>query len=81
MIVIYVFGILHRFGSLESPTKDRQARRKPLLEMVKANKPDALYFLKSFCPKCGGCCFIDGLCMACDWVALVELYPDLTKKQ
>jgi len=56
-----------------------------LLEMVKANKPDALYFLKSYCHRCGGCCFapdFEGrpLCMACDWVALVELYPDLKVK-
>jgi hypothetical protein len=85
MIVIYVFGILHRFGSLKTPTKDRQARRKPLLETVKAHKPEAIYFLKLYWPRCGGCCFapdFEGrpLCMACDWAALVELYPDLKVK-
>ncbi len=52
----------------------------PLLDLVRQHKEDVRYFLKSYCPKCGGCCFIDGLCMACDWVALVELYPDLKVK-
>jgi hypothetical protein len=55
---------------------------RPLLETVKAHKPEAIYFLKSYCPRCGGCCFAPDyegqpLCMACDWVLLVELYPDL----
>jgi hypothetical protein len=58
---------------------------RPLLEAVKAHKPEAVYFLKSICPRCGGCCFIPvgehSLCLACDWAALVEMYPDLTKKQ
>jgi len=58
---------------------------RPLLAAVKAHKPEAIYFLKSYCPRCGGCCFapdFEGrpLCMACDWVALVELYPDLKVK-
>jgi hypothetical protein len=55
---------------------------RPLLETVKAHKPEAIYFLKSYCPRCGGCCFVPDyegrpLCMACDWGLLVELYPDL----
>jgi hypothetical protein len=53
---------------------------RPLLETVKAHKPEAIYFLKSYCPRCGGCCFIGNLCMACDWPALVEIYPDLRVK-
>ena len=57
----------------------------PLLDTVKAHKPEALYFLKSFCPRCGGCCFAPDyeghpLCMACDWGLLAELYPDLKVK-
>jgi hypothetical protein len=58
---------------------------RPLLETVKAHKPEAIYFLKSYCPRCGGCCFAPGyeggpLCMVCDWEQLIELYPDLRTK-
>ncbi|MDO9533276.1 MAG: hypothetical protein Q7O12_14275 [Deltaproteobacteria bacterium] len=58
---------------------------RPLLETVKAHKPEAIYFLKSYCPRCGGCCFAPDyegrpLCMACDWGLLVEMYPDLRVK-
>jgi ribosomal protein S27AE len=57
----------------------------PLFLAVKEHKPEVLYFLKSFCPSCGGVCFIPdyegrALCMACDWAALVEMYPDLEVK-
>jgi hypothetical protein len=51
-----------------------------LLDIVRRHREDVRYFLKSYCPKCGGCCFIDGLCMACDWGLLVELYPALRVK-
>jgi ribosomal protein S27AE len=59
---------------------------RPLFETVKAHKPEAVYFLKSYCPRCGGCCFAPDyegrpLCMACDWGLLVEMYPDLRVKQ
>jgi hypothetical protein len=58
---------------------------RPLLETVKAHKPEAICFLKSYCPRCGGCCFAPDyegrpLCMACDWGELVEMYPDLKGK-
>lgn len=58
---------------------------KPLLEVVKAHKADVRYFLKSYCPRCGGVAFCPDyeghpLCLACDWAALVELYPDLKVK-
>ena len=49
----------------------------PLLDLVRQHREDVRYFLKSYCPRCGGCCFIGGLCMGCDWGQLVELYPDL----
>lgn len=57
----------------------------PLFETVRAHKAEVLYFLKSYCPCCGGCCFVpdhDGhpLCPACDWATLVELYPKLQVK-
>lgn len=58
---------------------------RPLLETVKAHKPEALYFLKSYCPRCGGGCFAPDyeghpLCLACDWGRLTELYPGLRMK-
>ncbi len=56
-----------------------------LLEAVKAHKPEAIYFLKSYCPRCGGCCFAPDyegrpLCLGCDWNLLAELYPGLRVK-
>ena len=58
---------------------------RPLLETVKAHKPEALYFLKCYCPRCGGCCFAPDyegrpLCLGCDWDQLLILYPGLNKK-
>jgi hypothetical protein len=57
---------------------------RPLVDMMKAHKPEAIYFLKSFCSRCGGVCFIpsgeQSLCMACDWAQLIEIYPDLKVK-
>lgn len=58
---------------------------RPLLETIKANKQEALYFLKCYCPMCGGCCFVpdyegQSLCLACDWETLIELYPGLRMK-
>lgn len=58
----------------------------PLLDLVRLHKEDVRHFLKCHCPRCGGCCFAPDyegrpLCMTCDWGLLVELYPDLTKKQ
>jgi hypothetical protein len=63
-----------RWEGQEKPDPEQVA---PLLSLVKMYKEDVRYFVKSYCPKCGGCCFIDGVCMACDWGLLVELYPDL----
>ena len=56
------------------------AQVRPLFEVVKANKPEALYFLKCHCPRCGGvatCPDYEGgpLCLACDWDELARLYP------
>ena len=66
----------------EGPGEPDPGTVRPLLAAVKAHKPEAIYFLKSYCPRCGGCCFapdFEGrpLCMACDWAVLGELYPDL----
>ena len=64
----------------EGPGKPDPDTVRPLLETVKAHKPEAIYFLKSYCPRCGGCCFAPDyegrpLCMGCDWNELVKLYP------
>jgi hypothetical protein len=64
----------------EGPGTPDPAQVQPLVDMMKAHKPDVVYFLKSYCPKCGGVCCIGSLCMACDWAALVEMYPDLQVK-
>jgi hypothetical protein len=58
---------------------------RPLLETVKVHKPEAIYFLKSYCPRCGGvasCPDYEGnpLCLACDWDELVGLFPGLKEK-
>jgi hypothetical protein len=53
----------------------------PLLDLVRQHKDEVRYFLKAFCPKCGGCCFIDNSCLACDWEILLEKYPGLSRKQ
>jgi hypothetical protein len=67
----------------ERPPNPAQVR--PLLDLVRQHKEDVRYFLKSYCLRCGGCCFAPDyegrpLCMACDWGLLVELYPDLDRK-
>jgi hypothetical protein len=57
----------------------------PLLSLVRQRKEDVRFFLKCYCPSCGGCCFIpdnDGksLCLKCDWGKLIELYQALKVK-
>jgi hypothetical protein len=54
----------------------------PLVEMVRKHKDDVLYFLKSYCPRCGGVIFApdcngNNLCLSCYWVRLTEIYPDM----
>jgi ribosomal protein S27AE len=56
-----------------------------LWAIVKANKDEVRYFLKSFCPRCGGvgtCPDYEGrpLCLVCDWEKLQELIPALRSK-
>ena len=68
----------------EEQTTDLAAVQ-PLLDLVRQHKEDVHFFLRSHCPRCGGCCFAPDyeghpLCMACDWGLLVELYPDLKVK-
>jgi hypothetical protein len=66
----------------EGQEKPDPAAVSPLIDLVRQHKEEVRYFLKSYCPRCGGGCFApdyegQGLCLACDWAALVELYPDL----
>jgi hypothetical protein len=54
----------------------------PLLEVARQHRDEVRYFLKSYCPKCGGCCFVPDyggrpLCLGCAWPVLVERYPGL----
>lgn len=71
-----------RFEGEQTPDPETVS---PLLDLVRQHRDDVRYFLKSFCPRCGGCCFAPDyegrpLCMGCDWAVLVELYPDLQRK-
>lgn len=66
-----------RFEGKQTPAP---AAVSPLLDLVRQHKEDVRYFLKCHCPRCGGvatCPDYEGqpLCLACDWPALVKLYP------
>jgi hypothetical protein len=55
----------------------------PLVDLVRQHKDEVRYFLKSYCPRCGGCCSVPDyegrpLCLGCDWDKLCDLYPGLT---
>jgi len=70
----------------EGPGDPDPAQVRPLLELVRQHKEDVRHFLRYFCPRCGGCCFVPdyegrGLCLACDWATLVTLYPGLGEIQ
>jgi hypothetical protein len=54
----------------------------PLLDLVHQRKEALRYFLKCYCPRCGGVAFCPDyegqpLCLRCDWKELVELYPGM----
>ncbi len=70
-----------RFEGEQKPDPEKVA---PLLEVARQHKDEVRYFLKSYCPRCGGCCFIpvgeQSLCMVCDWAELLEIFPDFRKK-
>jgi hypothetical protein len=70
-------AVMVRFEGEQTPDP---AAVSPLLDLVRRHKEDVRFFLKCHCPRCGGCCFIPDyegrpLCLACDWPALVKLYP------
>jgi len=53
----------------EAPDSHNPKQVAPLLEAVQQHKDEVLFFLRCFCPRCGGACFgtIAGVeqCMAC----------------
>ena len=58
---------------------------RPLLQLVKECRDEVLFFLRCYCPKCGGMMFIPDpegrdLCASCDWHLLTELYPGLKER-
>jgi DNA primase len=57
----------------------------PLLDLVKQNKGEVLFFLKCCCPRCGGVAFVPGpeganLCLSREWDYLSTIYPGLREK-
>lgn len=69
----------------EGPDRPDPQQVRPLIEVVKQHKEEVRYFLKCYCPRCGGvatCPDYEGrsLCLACDWETLKELYPGLAVK-
>lgn len=68
------------------PGKPDPAAVSLLLDLVSQRKEDVRYFLKCYCPRCGGCCFVPDyegqpLCLACDWTTLEKLYPAMAGVQ
>ena len=53
-----------RWGGPGSPDPDMA---RPLLQMVIDYKDEVHYFLRSYCPRCGGVLFVGDLCFLCDW--------------
>ena len=70
-------------GKYEGPGEPDPAQVRPLLELVRQNKDAVRYFLRSFCPRCGGVCFgtFNGVsrCMGCYWEEQARLYPDMAR--
>jgi ribosomal protein S27AE len=55
---------------------------RPLFHLVKEHKDEVLFFLRCYCPRCGGTMFIPDpegrdLCAKCDWHQLVDFFPGL----
>ena len=66
----------------EGPGTPDPGMVRPLLDVVKAHKDEVQFFLRCYCPRCGGVCFISDLegrsrCMGCEWEELQEIYPGL----
>lgn len=59
-----------------------EAATATLMALVKQHKLEVLFFLKCFCPRCGGAMTIpdyegNPLCARCYWDHIVALYPGL----
>ena len=67
-----------RFEGEQTPDR---ATVSPLLDLVRQTKDAVRYFLRSYCPRCGGVFFgtFNGVprCMACHWGELEEFNPGL----
>jgi hypothetical protein len=66
----------------EGPGQPDPRQAKPLVDVVTGHKEEVRYFLKAYCPRCGGvatCPDYEGrpLCLKCDWETLIQLYPSL----
>jgi hypothetical protein len=55
----------------------------PLLDLVRQNIGAVRFFLRCYCPRCGGVFFgtFNGVsrCMACYWEEQARLYPDMVQ--
>jgi hypothetical protein len=40
----------------------------PLVDLVRQNKDEVRYFLKNYCPRCGGVIFVINECFICSWM-------------
>ena len=69
----------------EGPGEPDPAKVRPLLDLVRQNKDAVRYFLRSYCPMCGGVCFgtFNGVscCMGCYWEDQAQLYPDMARRK
>jgi hypothetical protein len=68
-----------RFEGQGQPSPDEV---RPLLQLIKESRDEVLFFLRCYCPRCGGMMFIPDLegqdqCASCDWRLLIEIYPGL----
>jgi hypothetical protein len=57
----------------------------PILDLVRQHKEDVQFFLRCYCPKCGGAAFgiFAGVsrCMACYWDELTRLYSEMVQRE
>jgi ribosomal protein S27AE len=68
-------------AEFEGSGKPDQIQVQSLLKTIKEHKDDVVDFLRVYCPKCGGVCFVSIrdriLCAACDWQEIVKLFPQI----
>ena len=68
----------------EGPGNPDPNQVRPLLETVREHKDEVLFFLRCYCPRCGGVVYgtFNGreICMACHYNDLRRLMPGLDLK-